>query len=85
MLRKSSVKIVLKENWKYYATFRKKNSRDPPDVIIDNMELLSMLFLIGAVSPVGSKETERAAYETQWWKTTCVVQWLLIDRRMIWT
>lgn len=44
---------------------------------------IGMLFLIGVVSPVGSMEAERAAYETQLLKTACVEQLLLIDGRMI--
>ena len=53
---------MLKENWKYSETFRKKitHSRHWADVIIDNMESLGMLFLIGAVSPVLAMEAERA-------------------------
>lgn len=53
---------MLKENWKYSETFRRKitHSRDWADVIIDNMEFLGRLFLIGAVSPVLAMEAERA-------------------------
>lgn len=60
--KKKKVKTVLKENWKYSETFRRKitHSRDWADVIIDNMEFLGRLFLIGAVSPVLIMEAERA-------------------------
>ena len=51
------------------------HSKGPPNGIIDNIGISlsiffpqSMLFLIGAVSPIGSTKAEIAAYEKLWLK-----------------